>query len=514
MFKNIVAKIRGVLHKMGLISGVKKIIDKPDVIMSESMYDHIQRWKAVYQGYLKDWHDVTYMTIAGEKKRVRNTMGMGKVISAKMANLVFNENCSFSINDNEFSENIIDVLDRNAFTENFQDHLERMFALGGGAIEGYADENGIRLDFVAADAFIPIADNGRIVTEGIFVRESRKGKKKYTLLRWHTWENTEVGKVYVIKNELYESDNDYELGIQVNLAKVYPELEEEVRMTNLNRPLFVYSKPNTANNIDLSSKLGISVYANAMDTMQALDIAFDSFEREFRLGKKRIAVPQSAIKTVVDPQTGAIKRYFDVNDEVYQAFNMEEGSEAIKDVSMELRVDEHISAINALLNILAMQTGFSPGAFTFDSQGLKTATEVVSENSETFRTRAGHIKLIEQSMIDLVEMIGQIAELYGFFAVPEEVEVAVNFDDSIAEDRTTNAAYWTMLVGAGIGVPKYMALMKILKVTKEEALELIAESNEESRMVQPESVDLLTMASAPSQVGQVAAPQTGGEGEA
>lgn len=59
----------------------------------------------------------------------------------------------------------------------------------------------------------------------------------------------------------------------------------------------------------------------------------------------------------------------------------------IADISVEIRVEEHVSAINALLNILAMQIGFSSGAFTFDGTGVKTATEVVSEQSETFRTK-------------------------------------------------------------------------------------------------------------------------------
>jgi hypothetical protein len=41
-----------------------------------------------------------------------------------------------------------------------------------------------------------------------------------------------------------------------------------------------------------------------------LDIAFDSYQREFKLGKKRILVPDSAIQTVIDPITGQMHRYF------------------------------------------------------------------------------------------------------------------------------------------------------------------------------------------------------------
>src|SRR5690625_5682735 len=153
-------------------------------------------------------------------------------------------------------------------------------------------------------------------------------------------------------------------------------------MPKLKKSLFVYFKPNTANNVDTQSPLGIPIYANALPTMKAIDTAFDSFHREFRLGKKRIIVPESMVKTAYD-QNGQPQRYFDSSDETYESFNTGNMDDAkIHDVSVELRVDEHVSAINALLNLYSMQTGFSSGTFTFDGQSMKTATEVVSRSEE------------------------------------------------------------------------------------------------------------------------------------
>src|SRR5690606_2302477 len=162
--------------------------------------------------------------------------------------------------------------------------------------------------------------------------------------------------VYTIKNELYESERPNELGRKVALETLYPDLEEEVSIEGLKNPIFVYFKPNTANNFDTQSPLGISLYANALDVMKAIDTAFDSLHREFRLGKKRIIVPEPMIKTVVDPQTGQMKRYFDASDEIYEALAGDMDDKDIKEISVELRVEEHIAAINALLNIFAMQT--------------------------------------------------------------------------------------------------------------------------------------------------------------
>lgn len=494
MFKNLIGRIKEAFYKMGLISGVKKVADGKKTIMSESMHDTINNWKAIYKGYYPAWHDVTVKTVGGSKTRRRSSLNIGKVIAEEMANLVFNEQCEISIDDEDFSKNIKNVLSKNAFVRSFQDNLEYMFALGGSAIEVLGDKEGIYLDYVAGDSFIPIAEDGRKVTEGIFVRESHKGNKKFTRLRWHTWERDIAGqRVYMIRNELYESDIETELGVRIPLERLYPELQEATPVYDITEPLFVYFKPNKANNIDLSSRLGVSIFSGALDTMEALDIAFDSFKREFILGKKRILVPATAVKTVVDPVSGTTKRYFDADDEVYQAMNFE-SDQTIKDMSVELRVDEHIGAINAFLNILAMQTGFSAGAFTFDGQGLKTATEVISENSKTYRSRSGHAKIIEEGLKDLIVSIGQVAELYELFNMPAaDYEVRINFDDSIAEDRNTNTAYWVMLAGADIGVPKSLALQKILKITEEEALRMIAKAAEENKIIGPESLDFFGM---------------------
>jgi A118 family predicted phage portal protein len=500
MFKTLIARLRQVMYRMGLIKGIEKIYDRKEISISEEMYKQIDVWKALYKGYYSEFHDVEYKTINGTKKRRMATLNMPKVVAQELATLVFNEKCEINISDETLAENIESVFKANSFYKKFQDYLEYDFALGGMVIKAYAEDGQIKLSYVTADCFIPISWNNRGINEGVFINEFRKRDKKYTHLEWHLWENDK----YIIRNEVYESRNSEELGVKVPLKDFFPNLEEETVIENLKRPLFVYFKPNTANNIDTSSPLGISVYANSLDTLHSLDIAFDSYQREFRLGKKRILVPATAIKTVVDPQTGQMNRYFDANDEVYEAFNFDQDSNEIKDISVELRVDEHIAAINSLLNILAMQIGFSAGSFTFDGQGVKTATEVVSENSKTFRTKQGHETIIEAGLQELVEVIVQVAELYEIFTGPEKYEVTVTFDDSIAEDQTAEINKQVLLVTNGL-TSKKKAIMKIHGVTEEEAEKILQEIREEQQQATAEMVDFFGM--------NTNKQQNGGEGE-
>lgn len=491
MFKNIVARIKAVMYKMGLIKGLKKITEHKDIQISEDYYKLIERWKAQYRGYDPEYMDITYQTIAGQKQRRMETMNMPKVIATEMATLVFNEKCDISISDETFNENIKNVLEANSFNNEFQRYLEYAFALGGMVAKPYFD-NGIKIRFVTADCFVPNRWDADDIREGVFITETNKGKYLYTLLEWHEWE----GELYVIRNELYRrvvADSKDDLGIKVPLETLYPKLDEEVSINGLKVPLFVYFKPNTANNIDLMSPLGIPLYANSLSMIKALDIAYDSFVREFRLGKKRIIVPASAIKSVIDPTTGAFHRYFDPTEEIYEAMqfgDMDSSTNQIQDIKIELRVEEHINAINALLGHLAMQIGFSAGAFTFDAAGLKTATEVISENSKTFRTKQSHEILVEAGLKQLIEAIGQIAVLYKVFPKPDKYEVTCSFDDSIAEDMTAITNREMMLVGAGLQ-DKISAIMRIYKITEEEAKQKLARIKEQQREEREESADLI-----------------------
>lgn len=481
-------KIKDLIRKgaeyLGLTRGLKSIAGHKDIPINEDMYNLIDTWSDLYKGYHKGFHDLTYHTIDGDKKRRMQTLGMAKVSAQEMASLVFNEKCEISIGDdkNKTSEFIDEVLKKNKFYKKFQDFLEYSFAMGGMVIKPYVKDDKIRLSFVTADCFIPISWRNGEIFEGLFINETQKRREKYTLLEWHTWEK----EIYTVTNELYKSENENDLGRKVPLNRQYPDLDPVVGMPKIKKSLFVYIKPNTANNFDMQSPLGISLFANALDTMHTLDIAFDSFNREFRLGKKRIIVPESMIKTVYD-KDGKPHRYFDSSDETYESFNTGNMDDAkIHDISVELRVEEHIAAINALLNIFSMQAGFSSGTFTFDGQSMKTATEVISEQSKTFKSKQSHEIIIGEGIIELIELILALADIYEIYSNDEDdLEISVGFDDSIAEDKAAEIEKQTSLVLNGLQSKK-RAIQKIFGVTEDEAERIILEIKEEEETEDPE----------------------------
>jgi A118 family predicted phage portal protein len=229
-----------------------------------------------------------------------------------------------------------------------------------------------------------------------------------------------------------------------------------------------------------------------METLHALDICYDSFVREFRLGRKRIIVPARAVRSVVDPVSGALVRYFDATDETYEALASDSPDDLkITDNSVELRVEEHISALNAFLSILCLQTGFSAGTFTFDQHdGLKTATEVVSENSKTYKTIKTIQNQLTPALEHLVRSIIDVAILYDMQWEGQSIatlaaggyDISVAFDDGVTQDRQTNISEGVMLVSSGL-LSKYKFLTDkkygqgLTPEEAEEELKRIAQEN-------------------------------------
>jgi A118 family predicted phage portal protein len=168
------------------------------------------------------------------------------------------------------------------------------------------------------------------------------------------------------------------------LQEIYPGLETELPPINNMDFTFSYFKTPIANNIDMTVPHGISMYANSIDLIRTLQIMLDTYYDEFKYGRVRIMVPDDAIKTVIDPTTNQYTRFFDAKDPVYQGYKAgRNSSEEIKVVTTEIRSDEFEKSINHVLKLISVNCGFDASFLTFDGVSMKTATEIVSEQSNT-----------------------------------------------------------------------------------------------------------------------------------
>ena len=466
-------------------------------------------WQAIYKGFYKAWHDVPVRTIKDPKgkHRTMSTMNAGKMACAQMARYVWNERCSITASmedapdDDPLNDFLQYVLKDNRFGTSFGDLLEKAFALGGGALKEWVeipkDENGndigegkIRIGYTMASQFVPTAwDNSRI-NAAIFVsREARDGFY-YSTVEWHRLD----GNTYRVTNDLYrqpikDGEPQNILGWWYPLNEIYPLLSPDTTIYDVHNAFFQYIRPFGANYADDNSPLGMSIYAPALNTLHGLDIMFDSLQREFVLGKKRIIAPARAMKTMIINGSRP-ERYFDADDEVWEALATDNPEDLkVYDNSVDLRIAPHLDGINGDLSILCAQIGFDPGTLSFDaSSGLKTATEVISENSKTFGTVKAHENIICDSLKEMVDAIFELAVHYGLTwqgqtiesLIANGYEVSVKFDDSIIQDKDAEINQGTMLVGAGL-MSKKKFMMDTLGYTEEVANRELAQISEESR---------------------------------
>ena len=533
MFERVKERVKSWMElaktKTGMAKEFKDIFEVGGVpAFNQFYYFGIFIWKYLYRGYYKPWHRISAPTVKDAlHERDLERMDTAKAICAELAGLIWNEQCEISVSqetgkDQLLDEFVHDVLMKNGFWTKMQEHIEQVLALGGGAIKVWYEEKldgegnvipnsgNIRLGFCMADQFVPTAWDNTQVTDGVFISRQAKDGYYYTRLEWHKWD----GLTYWISNEAYRSEYKQNsakepqdiLGFRYPLSAVYPFLDEQTPLQGLSTSLFAYYRPAIANNLDDDSPLGVSIYANALSTLKALDICYDSFVQEFRLGRKRIIVPAQCLRTVQDPVTKEYRRFFDATDEAYVALKSDD-TDALKiqDNTVSLRVGEHEQAINALLSILCLQVGFSAGTFTFDrAQGLKTATEVISENSKTYKTIKGNQLQVKNAITQVIDAIVQVASLYDVHWNGTSIrtlsalgwETKVVFDDSILQDRQTNINEGILLANNGL-MSKKRFLMEKLGYTEEEAAQELKEIKQESGI----SADVFDFAQAGAQEG-------------
>ena len=422
--------------------------------VDEDFYRKVGEWKSWYIGDVKGFHRYKVRNGQSIVSCKRYSLGMGKKIPEDWANLLMNEKVNITLEGQREQEFVDRVFEENNFLVKSNEMQEMAFALGTvafiprvvgmeatetGPIPGSA--SGIVMDYVTVEHIWPIAWQNGIVTECAFSSVVTNNGEDYCYLQIHH----KVNGLYDIENRLYRYRNenlDAELPLKdvASFANVPP-----IVHTGSDRRQFVIDRPNIANNFDYSVPLGISVYANAIDVMQGVDIAYDSYVNEFVLGKKRIMVKPSAM-TYLEGEP-----IFDTNDLVFYVLPEDtQDSSVITPIDMNLRTAEHNTGIQDQLNLLSSKCGFGENHYRFDNGSLATATQVISENSTMFRTIKKHEIILEQVLIELCRIILRLGNTAMNAGLNEDVEISIDFDDSIIENKDVDFSRDMQLLNAGI----------------------------------------------------------------
>ncbi|MGK0551060.1 phage portal protein [Enterococcus faecalis] len=441
----------------------------------------LKRIENDFREYRNDYGEITYINSNNVKQRRKYlALNMRKMTAEMMASLVFNEQVDIKIADPDANEFIQHVFEHNDFKKNLTKYLEPMFAIGGLAVRPYVDMQTGELEFswALANAFYPLRSTSNGISEGVLVFktvETENGKTVYyTLLEFHEWKNGNIQ----ITNELYRSEDASIIGKRVPLGYngQYEGLKDKPTITGISKPIFNYLKPAGFNNFSLNSPLGIGICDNAVNTLKQINDTYDQFNWEIRMGQRTVIVSDHILDYRPDEQGNTLQPIFDPDVNVYRPMRMEQDNELIKDITRDIRTEQYTLAINQFLKTLEMQMQLSVGTFSFDGKSVKTATEVASENSLTFRTRNMHCNEVEKFIKGLIVSVLELAKGTSFKGkrlyngiIPSFEKISVNFDDGIFESLDQKLDFYSKAKTAGL-VPVTEALKGLFKLTNEDAL--------------------------------------------
>ena len=397
---------------------------------------YITLWESWYKGKVRKFH--TYYIYNGQRKvkMEKKTLQGAKKVAEDWADLLYNERVKINLKKKKDTEALREILKQNNATVIINQGIEKSFALGTGALvisvqnieqtENVLDVTNarVKLEFVECKKIIPLTWENQQIKECAFVTTKHKKGQTYIYVAMHVL--NEDGN-YVIKNYMFKGK--YSSFVDAN------EEEKEGFIaqfdTKSNIPWFSIITPNICNNIDSESPFGLSVYANSIDTLMSLDNSYDGLDNEVVIGRRRTFVAEEML-TYDD---GEGRMVFDPND--ISVYRMPKGfnkDSMIEHDDANLRTASYIESVNYQLNLLSSKVGFGNERYKFDGQTIQTATGVISENSDMFRTIKKHEQVLESCLTTIIKAIAYASTTFSNQNI-DASKITIDFDDSIIEDR-------------------------------------------------------------------------------
>jgi len=454
MFRGLIEKIRSVINKMFNRSTLKQEMNV-DIVTSDKMANAINLWTNMYEDRAP-WLSKTV-----------KSMNLASTIASEHARLITLEMVS-KVEGNSY-------LDKQYQTviEGLKNYVEYGCAKGGITFKPYVNGNNIEVDFTQADCFYPTAFNSRgEITGAVFVDTKNIGDKIYTRLEYHNL--TSDG--YLISNRAFKTKNiegNESIGNEIPLTEVddWAELEPEVTIQNIDKPLFAYFKVPTANAIDTDSPLGISVYGRAVNDIMEADKQYSRILWEFAGSELAVDASVDCFKldaygNPVLPE-GKERLYRSLEYEVVNAKSaFEVFSPAIRDTSL-------YNGLNNMLKQVEYKCGLAYGTISDPQMVEKTAEEIKTSKQRSYQSVTGSQMALQNALKQLVYAMGVIGYLSGL-PTKGKNEVTFKWDDSILVDSEKERLQDRQDVAMGVmGLVEYR--MKWYGESEEEAASNIPE---------------------------------------
>ncbi|SHN03758.1 phage portal protein, putative, A118 family [Anaerosporobacter mobilis DSM 15930] len=414
MFNGLKELIRQVISKMFNRSTLEKELET-DIVTSDKMANAINLWSQMYEDKAP-WLCSTV-----------SSMNLAATIASEYARLTTLE-LESEVQGNDYINNQYQTV-----IDNIRIYTEYACAKGGLVFKPYVNGENIEVDLTQADCFFPTAFNSRgEVTGAVFVDTKTIGEKLYTRLEYHNL--TTEG--YYISNKAYVTRNiegNNSLGKEIPLTDVsdWEELEPEVMIQNVDKPLFAYFKMPIANTIDTTSPIGVSVFSRATNDIKEADKQYSRILWEYE--GSELAVDASIDCFKKDDRGNFVlpkgkERLFRTME--YEAINTKS---AFTTFSPEIRDDSLFNGLNNILKQIEFKCGLAYGTISDPQQVDKTAEEIKMSKQRSYQSITDTQKALQKALEHLVYCMSIIGQLSGL-PTGGKYEVGFKRDDSILID--------------------------------------------------------------------------------
>lgn len=367
--------------------------------------------------------------------------------------------------------------------KNLSDNLEKGNARGGIIFKPYVKNGQIFIDFVTQGNFYPISfdDTGKIISI-VFATQKTEGNYIYTRLEYHRLEGTD----YYISNTAYKSNNNSSLGKKINLSEVpeWKDIEKEVKIENIEKPLFAYYKPPIANNVDTKSPLGIAVFAKAVNLIKDADEQYGRVIWEYEASEKAVYASIEALKPkkeIIRDEEGKRVKWETpkLKERLFKAIDISKtnGEDFFQDYSPEIRDEAFWRGLNKILERIEFNVGLAYGTLSEPAFSDKTATEIKTSKQRSYVTVSRMQENLQDALEDLIYAIDVLTTLYSL-APAGAYQTSFEWGDSVLTDTQVEQTIQMQEVGQGLR-SKLRYIMWRYGLTEQQAQEELDRIQEE-----------------------------------
>ncbi|MGN0706899.1 MAG: hypothetical protein ACI4JC_02750 [Faecalibacterium sp.] len=470
--------------------------------LDAAYYGHIEEWRQWWQGNVPGVHTVPVRQEDGSRRtRRRASLRMPKRVCEDWANLLLNDQTTFQIGDAKTADYLLGrdeqqtggLLRRLHFWENANKLVEKAYWSGTGAfvmsVEGVSGADGalqpnpagrIRLDYDPASCILPIRVERGIVVDAAFVSECTRDGKPCAYLQTHTCK----GEMRIIRNEWFE------IGEEPGGAPRFTPLDPpDGTVAELKVPgspaWFSLFSPAAVKNIDGGTGLGVSVFAEAIDAAAGIDLAFDNYREDIRLGHKKIFYSTSICRAEIGPD--GLPVYIPPDDDVKSQFVTLPGKEGSIDLPAEwhehnpdLRTEQNHQAVQDMLNLFSFRCGLGCHRYSFELGKISTATEYNGSRQDLVQSANKNQIPIETALIGILRAILWAAKNLLGADVDPDTSISVNWDDSYITDQETRINQLRDDALSGL-VPRFRYLCARYGLSEDEARRWAEEAKADGR---------------------------------